>query len=436
MHYQEFNTCIEILKNKPGWFFQQDNIEPKLECLEKIKSDGIPSNIHGLVPFLRDENQNIRLKTAEVIIALFRKLNSQNQWYDSLKYLPINNSDVDSFLNNYSGDISVNLLAISSLNHSGYVRQSAVEALAKSKHPDAIRFVLIRLGDWVKNVRKSASEAIQEFFTVEYLETFIRELKLVGALLTVKRVNLSAQYQVILNFILSDDLTSEFYYNLKVPASARLLYVKSYIEQKGFAPSLGQLLASDKNFLIRLEVIKHLKKLDQPEKEHLIKKLLFDPSSQVRLSALYSIKGIVENFVELITALTSDPSTSVRELSRYLLKDKDFEFRKIYRERIIRKESILGSLLGLADVGSHDDLEVFKEFINHDDVRIKIACLIAFQKLSLPISKTFALQLFLSPSTKVRGRCIEILSHAWDEEVYEASERIYNKAQFIRRLQF
>ena len=174
------------------------------------------SNIHELVPFIRDENQNIRLKTAEVIIALFRKLNSQNQWYDSLKYLPINNSDVDSFLNNYSGDISVNLLAISSLNHSGYVRQSAVEALAKSKHPDAIRFVLIRLGDWVKNVRKSASEAIQEFFTVEYLETFIRELKLVAALLTVKRVNLSAQYQVILNFILSDDLTSEFYYNLKV----------------------------------------------------------------------------------------------------------------------------------------------------------------------------------------------------------------------------
>ena len=157
MNYTEYNKCIEILRSKPKWFGGDENLPMKLGCLETFQSKGSPSNIHGLIPFLKSSNEVISQRTAEVIVMLFEKLKSQNQLYDSLKYLPIEVSDIDFFNRNFTKDISVKLIALSSLNHSGYVRQRAIEGLAVANHPLAIRFLMIRLGDWVKNVREIAA---------------------------------------------------------------------------------------------------------------------------------------------------------------------------------------------------------------------------------------------------------------------------------------
>jgi HEAT repeat protein len=147
MDFKEYNSCIEILKSKSAWFGKEQNVKAKLECLDTFRSKGSPSNIHALIPFLKNNNEIIRQRAAEVITSLFNKLKSQNQLYDSLKYIPIDVSDIDFFCKTFSPDISVKLLALSTLNHSGYVRQRAIEELAITKHLKAIRFLILRLSD-------------------------------------------------------------------------------------------------------------------------------------------------------------------------------------------------------------------------------------------------------------------------------------------------
>ena len=42
MDYQEFEKCVGVLWDKPKWFFQSDNIDQKLECLDTFETKGTP----------------------------------------------------------------------------------------------------------------------------------------------------------------------------------------------------------------------------------------------------------------------------------------------------------------------------------------------------------------------------------------------------------
>src|ERR1019366_1318107 len=156
MDNQEYNKCIEILRGRPKWFFQKDNIDQKLKCLETFKNKGTPSDISFLVEFLKDSNSNIRAKSAETIIHLYQQLKSQNELYESLKYIKIDIADINHYKMFFVPDTYLQLLGIASLNQNGYTREKAIKKLADSKNPNAIKFILLRLGDWVTAVRETA----------------------------------------------------------------------------------------------------------------------------------------------------------------------------------------------------------------------------------------------------------------------------------------
>lgn len=435
MDYKEYNACLEILKAKPGWFGKEENFKSKLECLETFRAKGAPTNTHALVPFLKNNNEILRHRTAEVITSLFDKLKSHNQLYDSLKYVPIDVSDVDFFSKSFPSDISVKLLALSSLNHSGYVRQRAIEELAAVRHPHAIRFLIIRLSDWVKNVREVAASSIRKYFIDEHREQFISELDNIDGLRNVGRADLTTAYDSILSFIVEKKLNAETYNALTVADKARVLYLKKYGERNVIDSQLINILISDRSFLIRIQVLKHLNELDSSEQARIILQLLNDKSSQVRLQTLYYLGDNSIQYYDTILKLTSDLSASIRDLTRYLLKTRELNFREIYKGRIQENDHKVGSILGLAEVGTTDDLDLLKPLIETEDKKTRLACLIAIQKLDVQQAKVFALKLFTDEPNKFRKRCIEILSRTWDRDVILETEQLYKSADpTLRRM--
>jgi HEAT repeat protein len=309
MNNIEYNNCIKILNKEPGWFGREENINSKLECLETFRSKGSPSNIHVLIPFLKNESELFRQRTADVIVSLFDKLKSQNQLYESLKYLRIDVSDIDYFKKTFPRDISVKLLALSSVNHNGYVRQRAIEALALANHPLAIRFLIIRLSDWVKNVREAAAQSIRRYFKNSYRGEFINVLEQVEGLKNVSRVDLSNEFTAILDYIFEKQVTVETFESLAVSDKARRLYFNRYIERNGIDPELVEVLIEDRNFLVRIQVLKHLKKVNELEQQKIILQLLNDKSSQVRLQTLYSLMSNSDKYYDSVLMLTSDLSS-------------------------------------------------------------------------------------------------------------------------------
>jgi HEAT repeat protein len=362
---------------------------------------------------------------AEVIISLFDKLKSQSELYDSLKYVPIDVSDIDFFCESFARDVSVKLLTLSTLNHNGYVRQRAIDALAISQHPLAVRFLIMRLSDWVENVREVATSSIRNYFQDEYREQFIRELDSIEGLRNVGRVDLRREYEAILNYVLGKKLTNEIYNALAVTDKARLLYLKKYVEKNGIETQLIKIIISDKSFLIRIQMLKYLNKLNESERTKTISELLSDKSSQVRLQTLYCLKDKSMLYYDAILKLTSDLSASVRDLSRYLLKKYELDFKAIYIGRIQENEQKVGSILGLAEIGGTDNLDLLFTLIKTDNRKIRLACLIGIQKLNLQQAKVFALDFFSDESSKIRKKCIEILSCTWSQDVILETERFY-----------
>ena len=108
MDHEEFKNCLKILEGKSGWFIRKENhLFAKLDCLERLKRTGGPTSIPALARFLKDEVEAIRLKTAEVIVALSDELKSQRDVYDCLRYFPVEKVDLQYFRDALPADVAV-----------------------------------------------------------------------------------------------------------------------------------------------------------------------------------------------------------------------------------------------------------------------------------------------------------------------------------------
>jgi HEAT repeat protein len=426
MDYTDINQCIQTLNEKPRWFFQKDNIAEKMQCFDTIQKVGTPTTIYSLISFLKSDNSLIQEKSAETILHLFAKLKSQNDYADSLKHLSIDKSDLDLYRVDFDEKTYLQLLGIASLNSSGYVREKAVKEIARLKNTNGINFILFRLSDWVLPVRKAATEAINSFLDKVYIDQLLKELSTIDWLLNVKRVDLTETHSRIIQFILNQGFSEEFYNKInRLDDKTRLRYFRNFFKHK--KPSKEQInsIVKDKNFLIRLEVLKYLSTFDTTFQEELIGDFLQDQSARIRVNALYATKPYNPNFDKKINILLSDDSASVRELCRHLLKPKNVDFAEIYRERIKKEEFLSGTLIGLSEVGTIEDLPIFERYISSKKSKIIIGCLTAINKLNPDTAKYYSLELLTHSIKRVRNKAAEILAKGCDNDTLQKVRQKY-----------
>ncbi|HEU5167497.1 MAG TPA: HEAT repeat domain-containing protein [Chitinophagaceae bacterium] len=428
MDYTEINRCIQVLNERPKWFIQKENVVDKLQCFDTLQKLGTPSTIYSLIAFLRNDNILIQTKAAETILHLFGKLRSLNESADILKHLPVKNENLDFYKIDFDEKTYAGLLSIASLNSNGYVREKAVKELARLKNPEGIKFILFRLGDWVSAVRKAATEAIASFLDTTHVADLVKQLPTIGWLLKVERVDLNEIYSRIIQFILSQEFSDEFYAKINsLDDKTRFRYYKIFLANTN--PTKGQInkISHDKNFLVRLELIKHISVFETDVQKELIEAFLADQFARVRLEALYASKRFIGKFNEQIIMLLSDEAASVRELSRLLLKDKGIDLAVLYRQRITNKQFLSGSLLGLSETTNSEDLPIFEQYISSEKSKLVIACLTAINKFNEDKAKQYSLELLIHTTKRVRDKAVEILAKNTDNKILEGVRDIYAK---------
>ena len=100
--------------------------------------------------------------------------------YVSEQWNTIKPKQVEAYLNK-TKDIPVgNLL---SLHKNGYVRQVAVRFLSNVENGEEIRFLILRLNDWVDSISEAAQAAISDRLAGDNLVSFISESDLLMHLL-------------------------------------------------------------------------------------------------------------------------------------------------------------------------------------------------------------------------------------------------------------
>jgi HEAT repeat protein len=427
MGNEDFIKCIDILRKQP-YFFKGEDIKQKLKCLEIIKKYGNPQITWVLFGLLKNNNPFLRDGAAKTIISLFEKTESQNILYSNLKYTDIKSKDFEYFKTNFSSEIYLHLVFVASLNQSGYVREKAIKELLLIQNPKAIRFIIFRLADWVTEVRETAKNALRSYFQPDFIDEFLSQVPLIEWLLKVERTNLNDVYDEIYRFIFRFGLSESFYDKIKrFGDKTKFIYIRNYLKFNAPNKEVFEMLSNDRLFLVKIELLKHIEKLDEETQKYFIEKFLHDRSAKVRVYAIYSTKPFRTEFREKILESIFDVSASVRELARFILRDSNINFAELYRQRLKDDENSLGAILGLTEVGTLADLPIFETYVCQLNAKIKVACLTAINSLNKEIAKKYALKLLSDSSANVRNKSIEILSKLGDEEVFRIARDIYQK---------
>lgn len=109
---------------------------------------------------------------------------------------------MDEFLKQLFGEVYDDLEdPLGVCSDSGFVRESAVKALASRPQRGTLPVLLVRLNDWVPQVRIAAGEAVRSLMRPEFLPDWMASIDAVVALERTRRTNHTAMLNEIAGFL-------------------------------------------------------------------------------------------------------------------------------------------------------------------------------------------------------------------------------------------
>ena len=413
---------LAILSKKEGWLFRRNDLDDRLNGLAMISEVGNEHHIGHLIPYLQDKNRQIQIATCATISRLFVKIKTQSRYYDALKHCDISRTDIDLFQRIFEKDQYIDLLLIASLNHNGHIRELALNKLATLNSDKAIQFIIYRLGDWVPQVRQAALRAIENFKSAEHVDALVNNLSNFEWLRKVERVDLSSEYESIIQYLTIQhrQYVSKNFFSF--PEKNRLLLAKHLSNSTNSSKDEIQLFLRDPTFLIRILAIDHFENLTREN----VTDLLNDKSSQIRLKILRRLHN-EGDFVQLAMSYLADPSASIREFIRYSLRNENIDFATIYNDRLLAGRDVVGSLMGLAELGAKQFSDTVTNFLHDKKIKVMKTAFVALTKLDDQRAYDFALANLDSEFVGIRKVAAAFLQKRATPEVLEKARSLFTR---------
>lgn len=422
----ELWKSIEILRNKKrNWLLGKNNDDERINALNNILDLGLPSAISYLIPFLKDKNSEIKNLTCLAIVELFDKISSKKSFYETLKHSEISKSDIDFYKNYFSEKEYIILLAIASLNYNGYVREKAVKKLVETQNPLAIQFIIYRLADWVQNVREVASKGLVNYKKIEFIDGLIENFETLEWLRSVERTDLNSFYTGIKNFIIIQNKKHVLDNFKSYSDKTRIIVAKQLSDTNDVELNDLQILISDKHFIVRNFALKKFNKLTKVQ----INQLLNDKSARVRYETLFKLKE-TPDFKEIALNFIADNSATIRNFSRFILKDDISDFASIYNDNLQNNRNILGSIIGLSEINGIKYIPTVESFLNNKSIRVKKFAFLSLKNLDETKAYGFALSNLDTQFLGLRNLIINFLETKATNEVLDKAREIYQNGDF------
>jgi hypothetical protein len=314
------------------------------------------------------------------------------------------------------------------MNSSGYVREEALNGLLSNSKQSTFPFILFRLGDWVPAIKAKAEKEIKDVIQREEPDFLIKNHGLIDWLLKIGRSDLRHIHNEITQFIFSDSNIERIIKSLDKYSDGDRFFIFRNLIQKGKLKALVlEEILTDNNHLIRLLAIRNIEFINNHD---LTKRLLKDRSQKIRQYAINKIpQNLIYEFKVEIYQLLFDSSAGIRNTARLnLSKVEENDFLQIYKEHIITKPSV-GCIIGLAEVGTKNDIEIIKRFLNSKSAKIKSASLFAISLLNYVHAKELAFELLNDDSNTVKKTCCTIIQKERSTSDIEKLRTIYDLGQ-------
>jgi hypothetical protein len=163
------------------------------DLLEQIRAAGEPAVIPDILYLVYSNDRAVSKTAVTVIDNLLHSLSSEDLiWFDQYfrqrtsswshynsDWNRLNPSKI-KIISKFPG-FQLSLLALLSFHRSGYVREEATKRLNLIDTGREIAFILLRLNDWVGQVRATAAKAIERRITKRHASYLLSNIYLISA---------------------------------------------------------------------------------------------------------------------------------------------------------------------------------------------------------------------------------------------------------------
>ncbi len=393
----------------------------KLHLLRQIGQRDEPAAIPGILKFALSHQPATRTEAAKAIERLLQHvpladvpildemLRGHYYGMDALPWgRPLESLDLNRFA--ALGKLSVPLLAVATCNWNGYVRQSAIEWLGRAQDVRALPFLVLRLNDWVPEVRAAAAAALAAWIRADRAQEFATVLPLVARLEEKKRGSHAVFLASVRTLLARDECRNVLLACVASP-DIRVRRFAFGVAMEAPSTELVHLLEralGDPDTSIRLWAAQAVSSRP-PDRSLLgaIQLMEHDHLMPVRREALrWHVRQSGDAREQALEVALLDPHPSMAAEARYYLSESSpRDFAPFYRRALAVAEgrALVGTLTGLGETGGASDGVLLRPYLSHTSPRVRAAALRAFARITPEAPADLFLAALHDTSSRVSG---------------------------------
>ena len=280
------------------------------------------------------------------------------------------------------------VLGVLSCWPSGYVREVAVRELARHTSGAELPFLLLRLNDWVLQVREAAKQALRDRLQPQYAEHFARCLPLIAHLRQQKRDDHRWLVEGVSSLLTHAHSRPHLLSGLSSPD--RVVRRQAFLLLKSQPGDVTDLvdrsLSSDDAVLRTWAAQVARERLSDESLASILDRLMRDRFAAVRREGLYAYaERFTTSSQPVLRSALLDPHASVRETARFSLAKAGLnDFASIYRAALSNSATdlLVPAIAGLGETGTNEHAQLIRPFLNHAKATVRKAAIRAFARLA------------------------------------------------------
>lgn len=261
-------------------------------------------------------------------------------------------------------------LGMMTMHPSGYVREAALRQLVSTADiHTSLPFVLLRLNDWVSQVRNVAADAVRGYLATKGAEPWIRVLGLLDRLRHRSRVDNSWLEREVSSVLLRPESRQALEDALRSTdrGIARLACRVGTLLPDTERAKVLRVAMENSDSVVRLQAATAVRTWKEcPNRQELLQRMAGDRFMPVRLQAIYaSLDFTIQNRQAFLLPMLLDHRESIRHAARYYLREAvcdgapQFDARSYYLNAIkaAKPRQLAAAVAGLGECGNTDDIE-------------------------------------------------------------------------------
>jgi len=289
-----------------------------------------------------------------------------------------------------TGKLSADVIGVLSFHPSGFVREAAVKRLGALADGSEVRYLLLRLNDWVPQVREAARLAVLARLRADYVTAFTRNFTLFERAIRAGRVEV-ATVQDLASVLGTDEGSAAIVAAIKSGTRRSARAVARFVIDRvpTGLPAVVHVGAEADDPVIRMWVTPYVSQvMPCEEASPLLQRLATDSSPVVRRTSLTAFSQSFQH--EALASLQQavvDASASVRQTARFMLRPLKIDFRLVYTSAIssaATSRQLANAIAGLAEVGAAPDAQTAAPYLRHLSARVRRAAVKCVMQLSGP----------------------------------------------------